>query len=81
MRGHGVAGKDGNQDQRQRLVHDGRRRGKEPPGDDHGGRRRMSSRTLKAVIGLLVVLAAVGLDQGTKQAARAGLQGRPRCSW
>ena len=37
----------------------------------------MSSRTLKAVVGLLVVLAAVGWDQGTKRAARAGLDGKP----
>ena len=37
----------------------------------------MSGRTLKAVVGLLVVLAAVGWDQGTKHAARAGLEGKP----
>jgi signal peptidase II len=37
----------------------------------------VSSRLLKTVVGLLLVLAVVGWDQGTKHAARKGLAGRP----
>jgi signal peptidase II len=40
-------------------------------------RRPWSDRGLKAAVGLLVVLAAVGWDQGTKHAARKGLAGKP----
>jgi signal peptidase II len=38
----------------------------------HGGRRR-----LKALVALLIVLAAAGWDQATKSLARARLEGRP----
>ena len=37
----------------------------------------MSTRTVKAIVALLQVLAAAGVDQGTKHAARALLQGKP----
>jgi len=37
----------------------------------------MSGRPLKAVVALLLVLAAAGWDQGTKQAARSDLAGKP----
>jgi signal peptidase II len=37
----------------------------------------MSGRSLKAVVGFLLVLAAVGLDQATKHAARSDLSGKP----
>jgi signal peptidase II len=37
----------------------------------------MNGRALKVVVGLLFVLAAVGLDQGTKHAARTALSGKP----
>jgi signal peptidase II len=36
----------------------------------------MDRRRLKALVGLLVILAALGWDQGTKQLARARLEGR-----
>ncbi len=37
----------------------------------------MNTRTVKAIAALLFVCAAVGCDQGTKQAARTWLSGRP----
>jgi signal peptidase II len=37
----------------------------------------VSGRSLKAVVGLLLVLAAIGCDQATKHAARIELSGRP----
>lgn len=41
------------------------------------GRRHVSGRPTKAVVCLLLVLAAVGWDQGTKHAARIELSGKP----
>jgi len=38
----------------------------------------MNARTAKAIVALLLVLAAAGWDQGTKHAARARLEGKPQ---
>ena len=37
----------------------------------------MSGRTVKAIVAVLIIAAAVSWDQGTKHAARAALQGKP----
>jgi signal peptidase II len=46
-------------------------------GDPHAGPRFLYPRVLKALVGVLLVLAVVGLDQGTKRLARVRLEGRP----